>query len=285
VTNVGPRLATGLLIVTVGLLGIPAAGQEPGAGQDDGFYELEVEPPADQSPSDDDLGDAVSPPAESDWDDRPGADAPPPEEYERALGAWGAWGADAQFGRFWRPSVGGGWQPFFDGRWVWTNWGWTWLSSEPWSWTFHYGRWSLLPSWGWVWFPGSIWSPAWVRWNTFGGYVGWAPWGYWGSPAFNQYLFVRDHDFCAPYLGRRVVRHDRLPRQSLVHWRDHGGQPPPRATIERVGRHPVTVLGDRPAASLSPWDRNPGRLGRGWDGPLMLDRGGRDRRESRDVPP
>ncbi len=215
--------------------------------------------------------------AGGDLDDRPGADAPPPEAYEQALSSWGSWGSDARYGRFWRPSVGGGWQPFSDGRWVWTNWGWTWLSAEPWSWTFHYGRWSLLPSWGWAWFPGSVWSPAWVRWNTVGGYVGWAPWGYGGRPSFNQYVFVRDYDFCAPSLGRRVVRYDRLPRQALVHWSDHGGAPPPRASIERVGRHPLTVLGDRPSASLSPWDRNPRRRVGGADGPMGLDRGGRHR--------
>src|SRR4029077_3265597 len=165
--------------------------------------------------------------------------------------------------------------PYSNGRWAWSPWGWTWLSYEPWSWTYHYGRWGYLPAWGWGWYPGSVWGPAWVSWNRFGDYVGWAPLGYWGQPAYNQYLFVRNSDFCAPYMGGRVVRYDGLPRGALVHWRDHPGQPPPYSTIERVGRHPMTVLHDRPGGSLAPWDRTPGLGGR-TTGPLVIDRDGRN---------
>ena len=113
-----------------------------------------------------------------------------------------------------------------------------------------------------------------MSWNWFGDYVGWAPLGYWGRPAYNQYVFVRNSDFCAPYVGRRAVGYDGLPRGALVHWRDHPGQPPPYSTIQRVGRYPMTVLHDRPGGSLAPWDRTPGLGGR-TTGPLVLDRDGR----------
>lgn len=264
-TTVSAHRTLVLWVLVLGIVATAPAQEQPEWSPDGSGDEVQARPPP--------PGDGA-PPTDGDWDDRPGADAPDPDRYEPALQPYGSWGADPQYGRFWRPSVASGWQPYFDGRWAWSSWGWTWLSSEPWSWTYHYGRWSFLPSWGWAWFPGSVWGPAWVQWNWFGGYVGWAPLGYWGRPAHSQYVFVRDADFCAPYLGRRVVRYDRLPSGSLVHWRDHAGQPPPRSTIERVGRHPLTVLGDRPSASLSPWDRSAGRLGRD-TGPLILERGNR----------
>jgi hypothetical protein len=255
------------------------AQEEPGWSPEGGAEAAPGEPPGglDGSPDGPPAPGDDAPPADGDWDQQPGAEAPDPDAYEPALRPYGTWGTDPQYGRFWRPSVAAGWQPYFDGRWGWSPWGWTWLSSEPWSWTYHYGRWSSLPQWGWVWFPGAAWSPAWVSWSWFGGYVGWAPLGYRGRPAYDQYVFVRTADFCAPYAGRRGVRWDRLPRGSLAHWRDHPGSPPPYSVIRRVGRYAPTMLGDRPSSSLSPWDLRAG--------PSILERGNSTHRGRRGAEP
>ena len=75
-------------------------------------------------------------------------------------------------------NVSSRWQPYWDGRWVWTTAGWTWATEEPWGWaTYHYGRWAALGSVGWVWLPGRVWGPAWVAWRWGGGYAGWCPLG------------------------------------------------------------------------------------------------------------
>jgi len=57
-----------------------------------------------------------------------------------------------------------------------TEYGWTWVSQEPWGWaTYHYGRWMMDPEYGWLWVPGTEWAPAWVSFQQGDGYIGWAP--------------------------------------------------------------------------------------------------------------
>lgn len=69
-----------------------------------------------------------------------------------------------------------GWTPYTDGRWVWTGYGWTWVSDYSWGWApYHYGRWWHSESYGWVWSPGRVWGPAWVNWCNNEGYIGWYP--------------------------------------------------------------------------------------------------------------
>lgn len=77
----------------------------------------------------------------------------------------------------WRPAgVMAGWRPYTVGRWMWTRYGWYWVSAEPWGWaTYHYGRWYYDEFHGWVWLPGREWAPAWVEWRTGGDVIGWAP--------------------------------------------------------------------------------------------------------------
>ena len=42
----------------------------------------------------------------------------------------------------WRPYVAANWQPYSNGRWVWSIFGWTWVPYESWGWAVsHYGRW------------------------------------------------------------------------------------------------------------------------------------------------
>ena len=93
------------------------------------------------------------------------------------LSPYGDWVQTRDYGWAWFPrDVPPYWRPYRDGRWVDSEYGWTWVSNEPFGWaTYHYGRWAMDPRFGWLWIPGTIWGPAWVSWQSGGGYVGWAP--------------------------------------------------------------------------------------------------------------
>jgi hypothetical protein len=100
--------------------------------------------------------------------------------FQDALAPYGAWVDVDGYGRCWRPDygvLGMDWRPYGDGgRWVWTDFGWYWVSDYPWGWaTFHYGRWSRVSRHGWVWVPDVVWGPAWVCWRETGSHCGWAP--------------------------------------------------------------------------------------------------------------
>jgi hypothetical protein len=95
---------------------------------------------------------------------------------------YGTWGREPMVGYVWRPNVAFGWQPYAQGRWAWTAFGWTWIAYEPWGWApFHYGRWGYSAN-GWYWVPDRNWGPAWVTWAVGGPYVGWSPLGYGNQP-------------------------------------------------------------------------------------------------------
>jgi len=91
----------------------------------------------------------------------------------------GAWLETSDYGYVWQPreaESSRSWRPYTNGRWVYTDAGWTWISQEPFGWaTYHYGRWTRLRGIGWVWVPGDQWAPAWVSWRKSDDYVGWAP--------------------------------------------------------------------------------------------------------------
>ncbi|HEX7828864.1 MAG TPA: FecR family protein [Thermoanaerobaculia bacterium] len=108
---------------------------------------------------------------------------------DRKLGYWGddlddhgKWIFVTGIGWSWRPTVAASWRPYYNGYWYRGRAGClTWVSYDPWGWApFHYGRWSYDPMYGWFWVPGYGYSPAWVYWwYGSGGYVGWAPSGWW----------------------------------------------------------------------------------------------------------
>jgi hypothetical protein len=93
------------------------------------------------------------------------------------LSPYGRWFQLDQYGWVWTPyGVSYGWRPYTNGYWVWTDWGWTWVSAWRWGWApFHYGRWTHHAQHGWCWIPGTVWGPAWVAWRHRPGWVGWAP--------------------------------------------------------------------------------------------------------------
>jgi len=94
-----------------------------------------------------------------------------------ALAPYGNWVSTPEYGQVWIPrDVPADWRPYTYGRWVYTDYGWTWVAQEEWGWApFHYGRWTYLSSHGWGWIPGTVWAPAWVAWRHGPGWVGWAP--------------------------------------------------------------------------------------------------------------
>lgn len=93
------------------------------------------------------------------------------------LSNYGYWVYYLPYGYVWIPrGVGRHWRPYTHGRWVWTEYGWTWISHHPWGWIpFHYGRWGWDNRLGWFWVPDVIWAPAWVIWRFGDLYIGWAP--------------------------------------------------------------------------------------------------------------
>ena len=97
--------------------------------------------------------------------------------FYEPLAPYGTWTTVEEHGRVWVPrGVPHGWRPYTDGRWVYTDVGWTWVSDWEWGWApFHYGRWSHSHHHGWYWVPGTVWGPAWVTWRHTPGWVGWAP--------------------------------------------------------------------------------------------------------------
>ncbi len=97
--------------------------------------------------------------------------------FYSALSPYGEWIDYRDYGLCWRPTVVGvGWRPYTHGRWVWTEYGWTWVSDYAWGWApFHYGRWAYDDYYGWIWVPDDVWGPAWVDWRYSDTYIGWAP--------------------------------------------------------------------------------------------------------------
>ena len=49
-----------------------------------------------------------------------------------ALTPYGSWYSTPDYGFVWSPwNVGSDWEPYTNGRWVWSDYGWTWVSYEP----------------------------------------------------------------------------------------------------------------------------------------------------------
>ncbi|HEY6192793.1 MAG TPA: DUF6600 domain-containing protein [Bacteroidota bacterium] len=136
--------------------------------------------------------------------------------FYSSLSRRGEW-IDFNSGYAWRPfGVSHGWRPYLYGRWVWSDYGWYWVSDESFGWaTYHYGRWYYDDYYGWIWVPGETWGPAWVEWRYDDDYIGWAPLSpyaefdvsfgityrdNWSTP-YNYWNFVPGRYFC----GTRVV--------------------------------------------------------------------------------
>jgi hypothetical protein len=139
------------------------------------------------------------------------------------LAPYGVWVAFQPYGYVWLPRhVDFQWRPYSSGRWLWTDYGWTWIAEEEWGWIpFHYGRWGWDNALGWFWVPGTVWAPAWVSWRWGDLYIGWAPLppdvefiagvGIRSPYDFPDYYwnFVEGRYFQYDYLNRYVLPHER----------------------------------------------------------------------------
>ncbi|MFL5451226.1 MAG: DUF6600 domain-containing protein [Myxococcales bacterium] len=172
---------------------------------------------------------------------------PTMDDFHEGLDGYGRWVETPEYGVVWQPaSVGYSWHPYWDGRWVWTEAGWTWVSTEPWGWaTYHYGRWAYLSGPGWIWLPGRVWAPAWVAWRYGDGFAGWCPLGphgaVWDNPRY--WVFVDAGNFLQPVRGHAVpMPQVTFPRVRPIPVRrgPHAG-PPPR-TVEKHTRIPVRAV-------------------------------------------
>ena len=82
-------------------------------------------------------------------------------DFYDELSPYGEW-VECRYGDCRVPrGVGAHWQPYSNGEWIYTRYGWTWVSSDPWGGDpYHYGTWDFVDRYGWVWVPGTIWAPA-----------------------------------------------------------------------------------------------------------------------------
>jgi uncharacterized protein DUF6600 len=100
--------------------------------------------------------------------------------FHNDLAPYGRWVSTPVYGEVFVPRIvrhrhHHRWRPYMYGHWVYTDYGWTWVSSEPFGWaTYHYGRWVYDSDYGWMWIPGTEWGPAWVDWQESNSYIGWA---------------------------------------------------------------------------------------------------------------
>jgi hypothetical protein len=140
------------------------------------------------------------------------------------LSPYGYW-VQCRYGECWVPDrVPRYWQPYEYGEWSYTDYGWTWVSYDPWGdLPYHYGTWEYTRRYGWVWVPGTVWAPAWVTWTFNDRYIGWAPLppsvrfgygGYSGRPivlAATQYVFVPTDRFVGTRVNTVRIAPDQSP--------------------------------------------------------------------------
>jgi hypothetical protein len=140
------------------------------------------------------------------------------------LSPHGIWVSHSPHGYVWIPHrTRVGWRPYTHGRWIWTDYGWTWVSEFDWGWIpYHYGRWGWDNYLGWYWVPGTVWGPAWVTWRSGRSYIGWAPLppdvqfvagvGITSLPynlPGNYWIFVEGRHFYTPQVYRYVLPQER----------------------------------------------------------------------------
>ena len=169
-----------------------------------------------------------------------GSDVPSVDVFYNDLAPYGSWYNDPTYGWVFAPPSPS-YVPYSNGHWAYTDYGYTWLSADPFGWaTDHYGRWVWANRW--VWRPDTTWGPAWVQWREGDGYVGWAPAGY------TDDAYVPDDRVALRRRGQPVLAR----RAALLRDRERRRLPArrgPRAAL-RPPRQPD--VGRRPERRLAP---------------------------------
>jgi len=205
-------------LCALALLGTAGCGPMYYQDRDDGYYQQNAPYEAQPAPQP-----GYAPPAQQPAPQGYGynqqVDAAAPEQYFSDLGSYGAWSYTPEYGRVWIPYSNRtpGWRPYFYGSWEYTDYGWTWVSSEPWgAGPYHYGRWAWMPGYQWVWVPGYTWAPAWVVWGHGGGCVGWAPMGpgYSASVTIHHsyWVYVPQNQMASTQIQHVVIPAAEVPR-------------------------------------------------------------------------
>lgn len=168
--------------------------------------------------------------------------------FYNQLSPYGNWIQYPRYGRVWVPHVQG-FRPYYtNGHWVYSQFGWTWVSNYSWGWApFHYGRWMNDFRHGWIWIPGSVWAPAWVQWRGGGGYYGWCamgPRGYYGSN-FNNWHFVPSRYMGSPRMNQYYINNaQNIYRKTSVI--DHSNKPynpgPRISDVEQVSNRKIAPV-------------------------------------------
>jgi uncharacterized membrane protein YgcG len=231
------------LLLAALLAVIPAAALFSGAAHAQAQPQpVEAPPP----PPPEDEADEQPPPPEA----QPPQRAPDQGTFDQQLSPYGRWVDTPEYGRVWVPNAASAradWQPYTDGHWVYTTYGWSFVPDVPWGWAvFHYGRWGWGPALGWYWVPGYVWAPAWVTWRYSHGHVAWAPYG---PPGFRYgrrwpgWVAVPREHFthpisreAIPWAHSGAIVRGARPAESIRTAPEHGHfYGPPRAAV-RVGR-------------------------------------------------
>ena len=161
----------------------------------------------------------------------PSDPAPTIDVFYDSLAPYGRWEYDPGLGRVWIPS-NPSFEPYHDGYWQVTDYGFTWISNEPFGWAvYHYGRWTWRGRWAWI--PNNVWGPAWVQWREADGYTGWAPlppdnvrtvipeerWHFVPTPDVTRVDVVNVYSTVDPRVlyrsSRPLVRYTRTPRGEI----------------------------------------------------------------------
>src|SRR6185436_11166126 len=145
-----------------------------------------------------------------------GNNVPSVDVFYNDLAPYGSWYDDPTYGWVFAPPSPT-YTPYSNGRWAYTDYGYTWVSADPFGWaTDHYGRWVWANRW--VWRPDTTWGPAWVQWRQGDDYVGWAPSGYTDDAYFPEehWRFVPVTYLFAPDAPRYIVRGNVRPHISAT---------------------------------------------------------------------
>jgi len=131
--------------------------------------------------------------------------------FYTSLSPYGTW-IDIGFGTpVWRPTIiKKSWAPYYNGQWVYTDYGWYWDSYEPYgAIVYHYGRWYYDDYYGWIWVPDNEWAPAWVEWRYDNDYIGWAPLSPYALFSISIGIHFT-HEYHVPYSYWNFVRYNRF---------------------------------------------------------------------------